>query len=683
MQSLPPAWDQILSRSNKDYTEIVECLRAQSAKIQNTPQEKWDEWAKAVQRKNQKGGGPRQNPPKSAPNLKLPLQKCYNCGQTGHKSTNCGVRQQQQQQQQQYRTQGTAPPAQNQNWGPSNQNYGNSQPNQSNMRNSGQSGSTGYGRGGNNSQGYNNNTRNSGNNNYQPNYSNPQRGQSNYPPNQQNRSANYGNRQPPNSYGVRAVHIDHTCERENEENGENGVEGEMGDLCGPDSYLPKNNSELENCNEQYEQNCSEDQMVYPNDGFAQNEAEHSVQTNEPEENVPIFSQIATQQIQENSTNQMLGNIMRKMEDLQKNQQDLQQGQRRTDSKLENFRGLNKTQGFRLSYEGGQIPQKNGERLQMNSDVEHSKSRASLGMHDIACECSECLLEKTTKIAQAKAKENFRVDASKNNRPNDKMLPRNVGGNNGIIYQNPTAPVQKRDFCESASYSNPPVEKSSLPQNPRAQQPNKDFCVDNSLSNVPQKIIDCCDKQNARHSNDKALETSVCHAQQRSEIMPEFGGRSGQLSLDSKQLLANPDNNNKPNENCYEKLHKDVQGEATAEVKSVGGTLVEMMGQVNQNLVHLDQKLSSKVEKVVTNVREMSDVLDHDIMKRDQESERVNRQLLESDKTTDRFRQETPTLNVFAAPKCGLRTEGHDWAPDPMIQALPIQCVKVPRFKVKV
>ncbi|MCP4493064.1 MAG: hypothetical protein GY820_38065, partial [Gammaproteobacteria bacterium] len=71
------------------------------------------------------------------------------------------------------------------------------------------------------------------------------------------------------------------------------------------------------------------------------------------------------------------------------------------------------------------------------------------------------------------------------------------------------------------------------------------------------------------------------------------------------------------------------------------------------------------------------------MKRDQESERINRELLEADKTTDKFKQETPTLNVFAAPKCGLCTEGHDWAPDPMIQALPIQCVKVPRFKVKV
>ncbi|MCP4485784.1 MAG: hypothetical protein GY820_00405, partial [Gammaproteobacteria bacterium] len=166
----------------------------------------WDEWVKAAHRQNQKGGSSNQNPPKSAPNLNLQPQKCYNCGQIGHKSTNCGFQQQQQQQQQQYRTQGTAPPTQNRNWGPSNQNYGNSQPNQSNMRSSGQSGNAGYGRGGNNQQGYNNNTRNTGhNNNYQQTYSNPPRGQ--------NRPANFGNRQPQyqqgpqTGYGVRALQI--------------------------------------------------------------------------------------------------------------------------------------------------------------------------------------------------------------------------------------------------------------------------------------------------------------------------------------------------------------------------------------------------------------------------------------------------------------------------------------------
>ncbi|MCP4495022.1 MAG: hypothetical protein GY820_48125, partial [Gammaproteobacteria bacterium] len=217
------------------------------------------------------------------------------------------------------------------------------------------------------------------------------------------------------------------------------------------------------------------QMVYPNDGFAQNGANNSVQTNEPGENVKIFSQIATQPVQENSTNQMLCLIIRKVANLEQNQQ-------KADSKFENFRSLTKTQGFRLSYEGGQIPQKEGECIQTNSDMGHGKSRASLGMHDIECECSECLLEKIAKIAQAKSTENFPKDASKNNRPNNEQLPMNAQGGNAGFCQKPQVPVQKRDFCESASYSNPPMEQLYLPLNRRAPQQNKDFCVDNSLTN---------------------------------------------------------------------------------------------------------------------------------------------------------------------------------------------------------
>ncbi|MCP4492723.1 MAG: hypothetical protein GY820_36260, partial [Gammaproteobacteria bacterium] len=58
-------------------------------------------------------------------------------------------------------------------------------------------------------------------------------------------------------------------------------------------------------------------------------------------------------------------------------------------------------------------------------------------------------------------------------------------------------------------------------------------------------------------------------------------------------------------------------------------------------------------------------------------------MIESEKISDKFKQETTTLNVFAAPKCGLSTVSDNWAPDPLIQALPIQCVKVPRFTIKV
>ncbi|MCP4475543.1 MAG: hypothetical protein GY821_13460, partial [Gammaproteobacteria bacterium] len=219
MQALPAAWDQILSSSNKDYTQVVEWLRAQSAKIQNTPQEKWEEWVKVAYREHLKGGNVSTQMQKNTPNLSVVPPKCFHCGSTSHKALNCGYRQQQQQQQQQQQFRNPAPQnVQNQNWGPYNQNYGNSQPTQSNYaRGSGQNGNAGYGRGGYNNMG-NNNTRNTGysNNNYaQQGYGNQQRGQSNFPQRgqQTNRPSNMGNRQPQyqqgpqTGYGVRTLQI--------------------------------------------------------------------------------------------------------------------------------------------------------------------------------------------------------------------------------------------------------------------------------------------------------------------------------------------------------------------------------------------------------------------------------------------------------------------------------------------
>ncbi|MCP4487572.1 MAG: hypothetical protein GY820_09695, partial [Gammaproteobacteria bacterium] len=50
-------------------------------------------------------------------------------------------------------------------------------------------------------------------------------------------------------------------------------------------------------------------------------------------------------------------------------------------------------------------------------------------------------------------------------------------------------------------------------------------------------------------------------------------------------------------------------------------------------------------KIVTDVRELGHVVDHDIMKRDQESARFFQPLLEEDKTTDKFKNEmTPSQN---------------------------------------
>ncbi|MCP4487133.1 MAG: hypothetical protein GY820_07430 [Gammaproteobacteria bacterium] len=174
------------------------------------------------------------------------------------------------------------------------------------------------------------------------------------------------------------------------------------------------------------------------------------------------------------------------------------------------------------------------------------------------------------------------------------------------------------------------------QDPRAQQQNKDFCVDNSLRNVPQKIIECCDQQNARHSDKKALETSFYHSQNRQETVPKFVGRSEQSSLDAKQLLANPDNNNRPNENCYRKVQRIDSGEPIAVVKPIDESIFEAIGRLHRDVTNV----GGNVEKVVTNMRELSNVVDRNIRKRDLESERINQKLLESEKITDKFQQET-------------------------------------------
>ncbi|MCP4493933.1 MAG: hypothetical protein GY820_42530, partial [Gammaproteobacteria bacterium] len=167
MQALPAAWDQLLSTTNKNNTEIIEWIRVQSAKSENTPQNEWEEWVKVAYREQHKGGSVSKPVQKNAPNLSVAPPKCFHCGSTSHKPFSCGFRQQQQQQQQ-FRNPGPPQPVQNQNWGPSNQNYGNSQSNQSNYAwGSGQSGNAGYGHGGYNNMGYNN-TRNTGysNNSY-------------------------------------------------------------------------------------------------------------------------------------------------------------------------------------------------------------------------------------------------------------------------------------------------------------------------------------------------------------------------------------------------------------------------------------------------------------------------------------------------------------------------------------
>ncbi|MCP4491752.1 MAG: hypothetical protein GY820_31265, partial [Gammaproteobacteria bacterium] len=308
------------------------------------------------------------------------------------------------QQQQQQRNQGPPPYAQNQNWGPSNQNQNNSQ--QGSARGSGQSSNAGYGRGGKNQQGYNNTSRNSGyNTTNQQGYSNPQRGQSNYSTQQNNRPSNMGNRQPQyqqgpqTGYGVRTLQInpdglnvggvdDDTLDPNPEEI----------DLSGQDQYAPTGSQDEHYIESKY----NGGHMIYPDDGppeQAQNYVENLPVQNQNERNVQIFSQTTSRDNfgGDSSVREMMGKMLNLMSE---NQQKMDYNSRESDRKLAELDDKISRQGFQFSYEGGQIPQKDGEHVQTNSDMGHSKSRASLGMHDIACECSKCLLEKIAKIAQA-------------------------------------------------------------------------------------------------------------------------------------------------------------------------------------------------------------------------------------------------------------------------------------------
>ncbi|MCP4493948.1 MAG: hypothetical protein GY820_42605, partial [Gammaproteobacteria bacterium] len=80
IQALPASWDQTLSCSEKSYQQMVEWIRAQSAKIQNTPQSEWEEWVKAAHRQQQQAGGNSSQNWKSTPNSNPQPQKCYHCG---------------------------------------------------------------------------------------------------------------------------------------------------------------------------------------------------------------------------------------------------------------------------------------------------------------------------------------------------------------------------------------------------------------------------------------------------------------------------------------------------------------------------------------------------------------------------------------------------------------------------
>ncbi|MCP4486380.1 MAG: hypothetical protein GY820_03535 [Gammaproteobacteria bacterium] len=166
-------------------------------------------------------------------------------------------------------------------------------------------------------------------------------------------------------------------------------------------------------------------------------------------------------------------------------------------------------------------------------------------------------------------------------------------------------------------------------------------------------------------------------------MLKIAGHGESSTSSAKQLLSNTDNNNRPNTNCHESLQRIGSSEPIAVVKPIDESISEAIGQLREIFHNGLSKIEQEVEKVETNVRELSDVVDHYIRKRDQESGKINQVLIESKRTTDKFKKETPALNVFAAASNDLCTTGEGGVPDPLVKELPIRRINMSRVTIEV
>ncbi|MCP4489296.1 MAG: hypothetical protein GY820_18580, partial [Gammaproteobacteria bacterium] len=177
-----------------------------------------------------------------------------------------------------------------------------------------------------------------------------------------------------------------------------------------------------------------------------------------------------------------------------------------------------------------------------------------------------------------------------------------GGDVHSFVQDPREQKSNRDFCEDHSSSNVPhninqnfgntnfqnLQKSahltdySHPHQPMnsgvkvVQQQMK--LVKKANGGVHQSRIEQCDKQNACYSGNSQYQLTDDSLKNRPnsecrESVGKFGSACETPVLHSKsqtakELLANADNNNRPNTNCYKRLQQfDVSG-TTAVHKSV-------------------------------------------------------------------------------------------------------------------
>ncbi|MCP4459634.1 MAG: hypothetical protein GY816_16655, partial [Cytophagales bacterium] len=230
-------------------------------------------------------------------------------------------------------------------------------------------------------------------------------------------------------------------------------------------------------------------------------------------------------------------------------------------------------------------------------------------------------------------QNFREDPANSNRPMKMTLQ-----------QDPNKQQENRNFCEDTANSNKPM------MEPNLQSQNLDFREDAGKSNIPQKVLDCCEKQNAKHFPLKEVQTD-----------------SSSTNHDEWLREMNAD---RVRQSPYKFLEEEVNL-AWAKVKRRG----------NNKAGHI---IMAEIEQLENNrsILEADRTTDR-FRQENSSSDRTQSILWEEDKTIDHFRNETPALNIFMAKKTELSQVVETRAPDFEEEALPIQCVDVLTMKLDI
>ncbi|MCP4489910.1 MAG: hypothetical protein GY820_21715, partial [Gammaproteobacteria bacterium] len=149
--------------------------------------------------------------------------------------------------------------------------------------------------------------------------------------------------------------------------------------------------------------------------------------NQNEGGVQIFLQTTSRDNLggDSSVKEMMGQMLNLMNE----------SQQKTDRKFAELDNKISSQGFRISYDAGNIPNKQSTNLQTKSGMMHAVHSTSVGMHGSSCECPECQRQSAQQLRQPN--QNFLFDASNNNAPNSRSVQQ----------PNLSEKQMRRDFCE--------------------------------------------------------------------------------------------------------------------------------------------------------------------------------------------------------------------------------------------